>query len=70
MNVVAPGLVMTKANVDMVTEEFVRDFKQGLSLKRLQQPDSPVGTVLFLASSMANDITGQTILVDCGHDMP
>jgi NAD(P)-dependent dehydrogenase (short-subunit alcohol dehydrogenase family) len=36
------------------------------SIKRASQPEDIVGTALFLASSNASYITGQTIIVDGG----
>jgi len=66
VNVVAPGLILTQASLDLVSEAGREAYRQGSVLKRAQQPDSPVGTVLFLASKLADDITGQVILVDGG----
>ena len=36
------------------------------SLPRVQLPEDVVGTILFLASSESDFITGQTIVVDGG----
>jgi len=69
VNAVAPGLVTTEASLGMVDEVALEDFRKTLALRRLQKPEGPVGTVLFLASSLSDDITGQTINVDCGHTM-
>jgi NAD(P)-dependent dehydrogenase (short-subunit alcohol dehydrogenase family) len=66
VNVVAPGLILTQATLDFVSEEGREAYRQSSVLKRPQQPDSPVGTVLFLASRQADDITGQVIVVDGG----
>lgn len=69
VNQVAPGLIMTQASADKVTDAMAEGWKQATSLKRMQKPDSPVGAALFLSSYLADDITGQTILVDCGNTM-
>lgn len=69
VNAVAPGLVMTEASAEMMNETAAEGFRKVLALQRLQQPESPVGTVLFLASPLSDDIAGQTINVDCGHTM-
>ena len=66
VNAVAPGLILTQATLDFVPEEGREAYRQGSVLKRAQQPDSPVGTVLFLSSQQADDITGQVIVVDGG----
>jgi NAD(P)-dependent dehydrogenase (short-subunit alcohol dehydrogenase family) len=66
VNVIAPGLILTQASLDFVNEERREAYRQSTVLKRVQQPDSPVGAVLFLASCLANDITGQVILIDGG----
>jgi len=66
VNVVAPGLILTQATLDFVSEEGREAYRQSSVLKRAQQPDSPVGTVLFLSSRQADDITGQVIVVDGG----
>jgi 3-oxoacyl-[acyl-carrier protein] reductase len=39
------------------------------SIQRVQYPEDLVGTVVFLASSDSDYITGQTIVVDGGHVM-
>ena len=52
--------------VDEVTAE---EFRKTVALRRLQKPESPVGTLLFFASSLSDDIAGQTINLDCEHTM-
>ncbi len=66
VNAVAPGMVTTQASLDVFGEEGKQTVIPMTCLKRSQQPDSPVGAVLFFASSLSDDITGQTLLVDCG----
>ena len=69
VNAVAPGLIMTQASWDVFGEAGRNDLIPMTCLKRAQSPDSPVGAVLFFASSLSSDITGQTLLVDCGATM-
>lgn len=69
VNSVAPGLVLTQASLDLADETRREAVLQKQALKRLQQPDSPAGAVLFFASTMADDITGQCLLIDCGITM-
>jgi len=66
VNVIAPGLILTQASLESISEERREAFRQSTVLKRSQQPDSPGGTVLFLASRLADDITGQVIVIDAG----
>jgi NAD(P)-dependent dehydrogenase (short-subunit alcohol dehydrogenase family) len=69
VNAVAPGMVMTQASLDVFGEAGKEAVIPATCLKRHQEPDSPVGAVLFFASDLSNDITGQTLLVDCGATM-
>jgi NAD(P)-dependent dehydrogenase (short-subunit alcohol dehydrogenase family) len=69
VNAVAPGMVMTEASLDVFGESGKEAVIPATCLKRHQQPDSPVGAVLFFASRMSDDISGQTLLVDCGATM-
>jgi NAD(P)-dependent dehydrogenase (short-subunit alcohol dehydrogenase family) len=76
VNAVAPGIVMTA----MIEEDFNRQADlDGLSpddvaertrlripLRRFQTPESIAGTVAFLLSTHARDITGQVLAVDGG----
>ncbi len=67
VNAVAPGLTMTEANWHLVGSQAAAErTAQDKCLKRLQQPEDVVGTVLFLASDDSDFITGQTIVVDDG----
>ena len=65
VNAIAPGLTMTDATrlLNSNPEAYV----QSLSIKREQQPEDLVGTVLYLASDDSNFLTGQTIVVDGGR---
>ncbi len=69
VNSVAPGMIMTQASLDIFGESGKQAVIPATCLKRQQEPDSPVGAVLFFASGLSADITGQTLLVDCGATM-
>lgn len=64
VNAVAPGQVPTEVYV--VPEDRRRSVAQGRCLKREATPQDLMGAVLFLASSDAAFITGQTLVVDGG----
>lgn len=69
VNAIAPGSTLSEENPN---EEILR-LRQGRvqdrALKRVQLPQDLVGTVLFLASSLSDFITGQTLVVDGGAVM-
>ena len=65
-NVVAPGRTLSEEDP---TEDILEVHGQRAldrSLPRVQLPEDVVGTILFLASSESDFITGQTIVVDGG----
>jgi NAD(P)-dependent dehydrogenase (short-subunit alcohol dehydrogenase family) len=66
INAVAPGLV-DRPNLDDATYRKVADYyRQQSALHRLPTIDDVANAVLFLASSKASGITGETIVVDGG----
>lgn len=69
VNVIAPGLVLTQASMDWANEAIRETNRQRSALQRDQKPESPVGAVLFFASKLADDITGQSLIIDCGISM-
>jgi NAD(P)-dependent dehydrogenase (short-subunit alcohol dehydrogenase family) len=70
VNVIAPGLTVTKAVRDHFPEEILQAQRERRALQRDEQPEDLVGPVFFLASDDAAFITGQTINVDGGNFMP
>ena len=69
VNCIAPGSTLSEENP---TEEILRMRQapvQLRALKRLQKPEDLVGAMLFLASSLSDFMTGQTISVDGGQQM-
>lgn len=48
-------------------QEFFERGRMHRALKCIQKPEDLVGTVIFLAASESDFITGASILVDGGH---
>lgn len=69
VNSVGPGLVLTQASIDLTDEESRKAYVAATALRRPMQPKAPVGAVLFLASKLSDDITGQCIVIDTGGIM-
>lgn len=64
VNTIAPGLVEHEGQT--APKEFT-DFQLNVrTLKRLETPDDLNGTLVYLASSDSDFVTGQTIVVDGG----
>lgn len=67
VNMVAPGRILTKMTEGLLKDEKTKQSNlRCIPLNRFGLPSDIVGTVLFLASSAADYITGQTIFVDGG----
>lgn len=67
VNAVAPTFVETDLTKKMFEDrEFYQDVLRRIPLGQLAQVSDITGAVLFLASDMANFITGETIKVDGG----
>jgi len=64
VNTIAPGFVVTEGR--NVTPEQVKRSNERRCFKRSQVEGDLVGTVLFLASSESDFITGQLLSVDGG----
>ncbi len=65
VNTVSPGFVVTEGR--QVDPEYEKIRAQQRSLKRSQVESDLVGTVLFLASSESDFMTGQLLNVDGGY---
>ncbi|MFC3884501.1 SDR family NAD(P)-dependent oxidoreductase [Bacillus songklensis] len=67
VNAVAPTFIQTDLTSKMFQDQdFYHDVLNRIPLGKLAQPSDVTGAVLFLASDMANFITGETIKVDGG----
>lgn len=67
VNAVAPTFIETDFTKEMFEdEEFYQDVVSPIPLGKLAQPSDVTGAVLFLASDLAQFITGETIKVDGG----
>jgi 3-oxoacyl-[acyl-carrier protein] reductase len=65
VNAVAPGI--TESERYHPSEATLSNRRAARSIKRNQSPEDLIGTVLFLASSASDFVTGQTIVVDGGQ---
>lgn len=67
VNAIAPGLIQTKfARAIWENEALSQEIVDRTPLKRLGQPDDIAGLAVYLASSAAGFVTGQTFVVDGG----
>jgi NAD(P)-dependent dehydrogenase (short-subunit alcohol dehydrogenase family) len=65
VNAIAPGLVRVEAT-EYVPRERHALYETGRAIARAQHPDDCTGAVLFLLSSAADFVTGQTLPVNGG----
>jgi NAD(P)-dependent dehydrogenase (short-subunit alcohol dehydrogenase family) len=65
VNAIAPGFTLTDASLNLMENASKYGVDRG-AIKRPSSADDIVGTALYLASSAANFVTGQTIVVDGG----
>ena len=66
-NSVLPGTILTDINKDDLADPAKRAYMEGrVPLGRLGQPDDLAGPIVFLASDLANYVTGAALLVDGG----
>jgi NAD(P)-dependent dehydrogenase (short-subunit alcohol dehydrogenase family) len=68
VNCIAPGRIENEW-VQSLSDTVRQKLAQGIPLKRWGTPEDILGTALFLASSAASFITGQTIVVNGGEIM-
>lgn len=66
VNAIAPGRVATERVTAKITDDWVSETHDLQCLKDLIQPQDIAATALWLASSGARMITGQTVIVDGG----
>ncbi len=66
-NAVLPGTILTDINKEDLADQKKREYMEArIPLGRLGQPDDLAGPVIFLASDMAQYVTGASLLVDGG----
>ena len=67
VNAVAPGVVLTPGNRDIITAPAVAaHFRELVPMERVAEPAELAGAVIYLASDEASYTTGATIMVDGG----
>ena len=67
VNAVAPGMVKTKFSQPLWSnEKMLKDYLKGVPMGRIAETGDVVGVVLFLASGLADYLTGEVITVDGG----
>ncbi|MGH7773374.1 MAG: SDR family NAD(P)-dependent oxidoreductase [Candidatus Binatia bacterium] len=64
VNAIAPGLVEHEGQT--APKEFTEFQLKARAIKRLETPEDLTGTLIYLASSDSDFVTGQTIVVDGG----
>lgn len=65
VNAVAPGLIDTKMTCELGTKK-IKAFENSIPLGRIGDPDEVVKPIVFLASSWASYITGETLDINGG----
>ena len=65
-NAVAPGLILTPAATENLSQQERDNFLKHNSLPYAGKPEDIAGVITFLASEDARYITGQTIIADGG----
>jgi 3-oxoacyl-[acyl-carrier protein] reductase len=70
VNCIAPGLVNTAATEKQVPADFQPMFATMSAMRRNAEPEHMVGVAVFFASSDAELVNGQVIVVDGGNVMP
>jgi 3-oxoacyl-[acyl-carrier protein] reductase len=66
VNTIAPGLVTVEPEVSAVSEEYVRTLVGAIPWGRAGTPEDIARAALFLASPLAEYVTGEVLQVDGG----
>lgn len=69
VNAVHPGLIrtaMSTDDVEVIGTDAEERYKQQSALGRVGQPEDVAGAVVYLASPLADFVTGESIIVDGG----
>jgi NAD(P)-dependent dehydrogenase (short-subunit alcohol dehydrogenase family) len=67
VNAVAPGLAMTESALSMTKPGLMESIMAAQVIKRETKPAHVAGSVVFLASEDADQITGQVLAVNAGE---
>jgi 3-oxoacyl-[acyl-carrier protein] reductase len=70
VNCIAPGLTNTAATEKQVPTDFQPMFATMSAMRQNAEPEHMVGVAVFFASSDADLVNGQVIVVDGGNVMP
>ena len=70
VNCIAPGLTNTAATEKQVPADFQPIFATMSAMRRNTEPEHMVGAAVFFASSDADMVNGQVLVVDGGNVMP
>jgi NAD(P)-dependent dehydrogenase (short-subunit alcohol dehydrogenase family) len=66
VNTIAPGWVETDMTVPYLNEELMKELKRRIPLGYIAKPEEIAGGALFLASPLADYVTGQVLVIDGG----
>lgn len=69
INAVLPGSILTDGMISL-GQEHIRGMEKSIPMGRLGDPEDVGYAALFLASTEAKYITGQTLIVDGGQTLP
>ena len=69
INAIEPGNILTEG-YDVLDVEHIDNMLKAIPLGRLGQPQDIASAALFLASTDANYITGQSLIIDGGQTLP
>jgi 3-oxoacyl-[acyl-carrier protein] reductase len=70
VNAIAPGLIVSTDELSESRAALQAQRVQARAIKRPERPDDLVGTAIFLCSPESDFMTGQTLVVDGGAQMP
>lgn len=66
VNTIAPGWVETDMTVPYLNDALMKELAKRIPLRHLAKPEEIAGGALFLASPLADYITGQVLVIDGG----
>ena len=67
VNAIAPGVIETPFHDRFSTPELLETFRKSIPLGRLGTADECAGAILYLVSSLASYVTGQSIEINGGQ---